>query len=343
MTFKELLKGKRNFTLGFIGGSITEGTSGHCFIDTVKEELTKKYPGNEFTFINAGVGGTDSTLGLFRLERDVLTHEPDIVFIEYAVNDGGNKSSGIYVENMIRKIKAFNKDTEVVLLYAATAHMIQEYNDGRIPQSVAQHMKLSEYYDIFQINLGCILNEIALKNNMKFSDYLADGCHPTKEGYENYGKIITEELEKAEFCKKDILGMDFLYGRKIENPRLVLAKEFENKQWKLSYNDLHKRLPNYIYSFEEGDEFSFEFKGSILGIYHAIEKDSGIFEYSIDGGDWIEFSTWDEYALRFNRACSCLLTDSLEDKLHSIKIRNPKKKDEKSEGYYIRIGAFLIG
>lgn len=44
-------------------------------------------------FIKAGVGGTPSELGMLRFERDVLreNEQPDIIVIEFAVNDEGEK------------------------------------------------------------------------------------------------------------------------------------------------------------------------------------------------------------------------------------------------------------
>ena len=38
---------------------------------------------------NAGMSGTGSALALFRLERDVLAFQPDLVLYEFVVNDGG--------------------------------------------------------------------------------------------------------------------------------------------------------------------------------------------------------------------------------------------------------------
>lgn len=46
--------------------------------------------------IKAGVGGTPSELGMIRFDRDVLRREeqPDLVVIEFAVNDEGMKQRG---------------------------------------------------------------------------------------------------------------------------------------------------------------------------------------------------------------------------------------------------------
>ncbi len=43
----------------------------------------------QFRQINAAIGGTPSLLGAYRLEQDVLSKNPDLVFVEFAVNDNG--------------------------------------------------------------------------------------------------------------------------------------------------------------------------------------------------------------------------------------------------------------
>ena len=52
-------------------------------------ELEKTYPEAHIKFHDAAIGGTPSKLGVFRMDRDVLPYKPDLIFIEFAVNDGG--------------------------------------------------------------------------------------------------------------------------------------------------------------------------------------------------------------------------------------------------------------
>lgn len=347
MKLNEILKNKKHYSIGFIGGSITEGAGSSskekCFASLVTTNLEKKFSDTEFTCINAGIGGTGSSLGLFRLHRDLLSQNPDIVFIEFAVNDYSLKSTGIYVENMIRQIKAHNSKTEIVLIYTATKTMLEEYQNDSIPESVKQHMQLSEYYGIPQINMGY---ESYKNSQMSIDDfcntYTTDSVHPNDAGYQKLTEIILNSLEKADFISF-ISDKPFLFNRELKNPRLIMCENFANDTWKLSYNTMYNKLPNYIYSYTPGDEFSFEFDGSFLGIYYTVEKDSGIMEYSVDNGEWKECSNWDKYALQFNRPHSLILEENLSDSHHNVKIRNSNKKDEKSEGHYIRLGAFMVG
>ena len=44
-------------------------------------------PKSSFTFWDAAIGGTGSRLGMFRLQRDVLSRHPDLVFYDFTAND----------------------------------------------------------------------------------------------------------------------------------------------------------------------------------------------------------------------------------------------------------------
>lgn len=162
--------------------------------------------------------------------------------------------------------------------------------------------------------------------------------YPTKN---KDADIIIKGIENYDFNMNEI-DKPYLFEREISNPKLILCESFANDLWKMSYNTMYERLPNYIYSFTPGDELVFDFEGSFLGIYYTVEKDSGIIEYCIDNDEWKECSLWDKYALHFGRAHFLILEEGLESRLHTVKIRNSHKKDEKSEGHYVRLGAFAV-
>ena len=89
----EKAKNGEELTLSFIGGSITEGytvNAAKCYAANTYVWFMKQYGtnGEKVHYVNAGLSGTPSILGSFRLERDVLANDPDVLFIEFAVNDG---------------------------------------------------------------------------------------------------------------------------------------------------------------------------------------------------------------------------------------------------------------
>ena len=85
------LKVDKSATIAYLGGSVTGGFGSSNAAELSWRALSgkhfiKRFPEAEINLINAGIGGTGSGYGLFRLERDVLKYNPDLVFIEFAFN-----------------------------------------------------------------------------------------------------------------------------------------------------------------------------------------------------------------------------------------------------------------
>ncbi|MBP0977903.1 MAG: carbohydrate binding domain-containing protein, partial [Oscillospiraceae bacterium] len=71
-------------TLAYLGGSITEGKNySSPFSSYIKNNFCK----GTFKEVNAGLSGTSSVVGLVRSEKDICSQNPDIVVIEFSVND----------------------------------------------------------------------------------------------------------------------------------------------------------------------------------------------------------------------------------------------------------------
>lgn len=110
--FDQRAKAGERLSVVFIGASLTWGanatdpqlTSYRAFI---AQRLEAAYPRAHFTFHDAAIGGTNSQLGVFRMDRDVLRHKPDLVFLDFSANDGINEASPETLasyESLIRRI-----------------------------------------------------------------------------------------------------------------------------------------------------------------------------------------------------------------------------------------------
>lgn len=128
----EKAKNGEDVTIGFIGGSITQGAGAipinkECYAyKTFKGfcELCGKGVDENVHYVKCGVGGTPSELGMIRYDRDMLRDgkvTPDIVVIEFAVNDEGDETKGDCYDSLVRK--AFNGPGKpaVILLFAVFA------------------------------------------------------------------------------------------------------------------------------------------------------------------------------------------------------------------------------
>lgn len=92
--FDEKARDGARLTVCFFGGSLTWSANATepnvtGFRGLMAKYLTERYPNAHFTFVDAAIGGTGSSLGMFRLERDVMSKNPDLVFLDFSCNDGG--------------------------------------------------------------------------------------------------------------------------------------------------------------------------------------------------------------------------------------------------------------
>ncbi|MDP4292258.1 MAG: SGNH/GDSL hydrolase family protein, partial [Bacteroidota bacterium] len=152
-TFFGKLKAKQPVTIVYFGGSITNHPGYRVFSE---EWFKKQYPESKFTTVNAGIGGTGSDLGVFRMDQDVLDHNPDLVFVEFAVNDAGTDSLMIYhsMEGIVRKIKKHNPKTDICFLYTLNVGMLNDLTQGRLYKSMRYMENIAKYYNIPSVNFA---------------------------------------------------------------------------------------------------------------------------------------------------------------------------------------------
>ncbi len=91
-TFDQKARSGDELTVAFFGGSLTWGAQSTnpqqtSYRALIEIKFAATYPKAHFRFWDAAIGGTGTQLGAFRLERDVLSRNPDLVFLEFTIND----------------------------------------------------------------------------------------------------------------------------------------------------------------------------------------------------------------------------------------------------------------
>lgn len=166
-------------TVAYIGGSITEGVgadSETCYAKLSYNYFAEKFgTGDNVQYVNAGLSGTPSKLGVLRLSRDVLSYDPDIVFIEFAVNDGNDALYQSAYESMVRRLLQLDNDVAVVLLMsiAENGHTAQDYMK-----------QIGDYYKLPIISYADALTYLFENNRMTWQDFSDDQSHPNKTGHQ---------------------------------------------------------------------------------------------------------------------------------------------------------------
>ncbi|MBR1385063.1 MAG: SGNH/GDSL hydrolase family protein [Ruminococcus sp.] len=193
----EKAKNGEEITIGYLGGSITEGYTvkpDECYASLSYNAFKDMYGGDNVKYCNAGLSGTPSRLGILRMGRDLLPSDPDIVFVEYAVNDGTDFTYQEAYESIIRTL--LERDVAVVLLFSVTK---DDY-------SAQDYMKdIGTYYDLPMISYCDALRFLFENDRLKWSDFSNDEAHPNPDGHklvasmiENYFKTVTEQ-ESGEY------------------------------------------------------------------------------------------------------------------------------------------------
>lgn len=201
--FRKRMAERGEAVIVYLGGSITEGQGVEdkrlCWQGLLQSELEETYPECVFSAYNAGIGGTDSRFGAFRMERDVLCRRPDLLLIEFAVNDYGRPTWDIResLEGILIRLWREIPECDVVFVLTATGKMAEE-NQDRLPESVRIHMEVAGQYGIPWVNVGRkLFSEV--KEGTALEELLPDGVHPNRKGYRIYfegvWKFLRDGLE----------------------------------------------------------------------------------------------------------------------------------------------------
>jgi lysophospholipase L1-like esterase len=177
----------------WLGGSITYGGGSPGYVQTITRWFQQNYPKAKLNTFNAGVTGTGSDFGAKRFDRDVLSHNPDLVLIEFAVNDGDD-DCGQNMERMVRKAWLKNPNTDIVFFYTLAQKHVPFYQRGLLPPSASAHERVAAFYNIPTIGLAQSVADRLNAGEMTWKEFSADVCHPTEKGYACFNTTFKQVL-----------------------------------------------------------------------------------------------------------------------------------------------------
>lgn len=213
-------------TIAYIGGSLTQGAGAvplheQCYARQAYELFKHRYGkngGESINLIKAGVGGTSSELGVVRYDRDVLRDggaSPDIVIIEFAVNDAGDETNGNCYESLV--LKALNEPNHpaVVLLFSVFV------NDWNLQDRLAP---VGWHYDLPMVSIkDAVVEQFKLTkaegNVISKRQFFYDIYHPANDGHRVMADCLMELFQAVEAApsplkdidtgKEPVIGRDF--------------------------------------------------------------------------------------------------------------------------------------
>lgn len=213
-------EGGEDITIGFLGGSITQGSLASrpdtCYASLVYRWWQERFPKGNFSYVNAGIGGTTSHFGVARADEDLLYARPDVVFVEFSVNDDDDAHFMECYEGLIRHILRCDWKPAVVLLHN------RFYSDGHSAQGI--HDEVGRYYGLPRVCMGDAVLPRIQSGELDREEITPDGLHPNDRGHELLAEIIRSELEKmyrdfrGRNCTEEKMPVPVTYNR-YENTR----------------------------------------------------------------------------------------------------------------------------
>ncbi len=214
-------EGTEPLTVAFLGGSLTELTDTQAEAINnwrlqVSNYLESVFPNREFTFYNAGIGGTTSYAGATRFYEHVGQYNPDIIFIEFTVNDQMSGYSELEAQTSVESILYQCAQLETIPSIIYTHNPYATYPDSSLYRSWMKQVTYKEewasHYGITTINVYDYIYrqyEIAYEEGTandfisfldtyygtKYDTESQYGWYDVHGGYKWYADAIIENLE----------------------------------------------------------------------------------------------------------------------------------------------------
>lgn len=200
-------------TLGFIGGSITEGGSSTSedkrFVNIASNYFKNTFgTGNNVSFVNAGLAGTSSVVGNMRVDNDIFAKNCDIIFIEFAVNDQGDDRFKKSYESLVKKCLMQPNEPAVGIITMCK---------GDLSGNEDWMVKVAENYDLPVISAKGAIQNGNINYNSEFGS--GDNLHPGNGGHQIMADVISYYFRQAlrsenasdsyEIPNKEVYGADY--------------------------------------------------------------------------------------------------------------------------------------
>ncbi|MAX27659.1 MAG: GDSL family lipase [Phycisphaeraceae bacterium] len=337
----------------FLGGSLTWGANASdpnqtSYRALMGKYLIEKYPKAHITNHDAAIGGTGSNLGIFRLERDVFAKNPDLVFVDFTINDGINGSDKLSLEiyeSLLRMM--LERDIPVVqVLLSCYGQLGKHYDLKKVPR-YNDHIKIAKAYNT---GVGDTLQYIqnAYKTRKLDLDEVwsigRDKTHPDDAGYRLYFEAVRDGYEEAVKDKRVTVIPDKpVFGDGYMNPKRHILVDMQTypKGWQRSktyrtslwFDGLSSRWMGDVLAAsakrrKSTEPLVFDFQGTFVGIFGEYNGQSVPFRVYIDDqlieSNGSEF--WERNTSRFSSSGSgnlfawTVLAKELEPGKHTLKI-----------------------
>jgi lysophospholipase L1-like esterase len=342
--------------VAYFGGSITAQQG---WRPKTLAHFQKTWPQAKFSEINAAIGGTGSDLGVFRLKQDVLDQKPDLLFVEFAVNDGGAAPEQIFrcMEGIVRQTWTALPECDICFVYTLTKDLSPAMLNGKFQRSASAMEKIADHYGIPSIHMAMEVAKLASEGKLIWDAplpktdeekaaaggkvvFAPDSVHPHPEtGHELYLQAIVRSLDPLGAAStkpgphplpEPFTPAHYQAAKMLPINAAKLSPGFTHpdpdtdnfgKRWAI-------RMPNLHTATKPGETLTFRFKGTYAAIYDVIGPDCGQVTVTLDDNPPRIVPRFDGHCT-YDRLSSFLLAKDLANEVHTVKVEiHPEQPDK---------------
>lgn len=282
------LSNYNNKSIAYIGTSITSGsgsTGGLGYVNVTDSYLRTAPPYYDLdALVNYGMGGSTSWYGLFKVP-DLETLSPDVVSVEYAVNDGNVDFYANTAEALIRRIRTVVPNAKIVFIaFCSFASAVDNVMTNLNAAVLTRWQTICSTYGVTFVNFHQAISDAVAGGDDK-TDYMSDTVHPNNGGHALASSILRGQLLSAMSSAYTPTTLpDRLYSSlNMESTPIQrdgTDNDGETGTWSTS-ND------TWRVSSEADATITYTGSFSSFGLYHAV---AGVISWQLDGGDWTEMN-----------------------------------------------------
>ena len=191
--------GNKTINLVFHGHSVPAGYFKTPIVNTlssypylVLKALKEFYPYAVINIINTSIGGENSLSGDRRFKGEVLARKPDVLFIDYALNDrgAGLQAAGKAWEKMIRK--ALQQHIKIILLTPSPDQTVNLLEPNNLLEQHAQQIRAlaGKYHIGLADSYAAFRQKVLAGDSLQL--YMSQVNHPNEKGH----ALIAAEILK---------------------------------------------------------------------------------------------------------------------------------------------------
>lgn len=201
--FDSRAKAGARLNVVFFGASLTWGANASDPVETsyravMRDHFEQHYPAARFRFRDAAIGGTGPQLGAFRLDRDVLAHRPDLVFVDFTANDDINSADPETLasyESILRRLV-----TAGIPVVQVAFPFMWDIDTAKLPTMKRRlaHQALAEAYgNGWGDAVTRICREVDAGRLTREALWVTDGVHPHDPGYREFAAAAWDGYQAA--------------------------------------------------------------------------------------------------------------------------------------------------